>query len=704
MSAASEGHWLVDVGAAAGVRGLALSPRPDFAEIRSAWERIASTVGVEEATFATRVASHFRLPVADVDRVERRALALLPRQVAGTLGVLPLRLEGETLVLATADPMSPEVRERIAGISGRMLRLEVAGPRALEAAIGQHYSEQRYAEATLRELLAEVSVEDGAAPGGSAPGVEMPTETPAAVELVRRILHYAAGRNATDIHVEPAEGGGRIRIRVDGVMQSLLQFAGTALFRIVRRLKSLAEIDPWDRSPGQEGVFQEMVSGARWEIRLRTVAMPEGEKLHLRLLDRRRPFGLDRLGYPAVEHRRLQDLLSNRDGLVLFAGPNRSGVTTLTYCALSHLATTDRNVASLENPLEVTLPGVSQTPFDRNRWPGYHVALQEVLHQDADVMGAGELRDLNTARVALRASVTGHLVLATLHTPDTASAVVRLRDLGLDPGRVAESLRGIVSQRLVRRLCPECSRAVESREDLPDREQALVRVFGAVPSRATGGCAACGNTGYRGQVACPEVLVVTDALRALVAEGAPVEVLERAAFDGSGARRMLHVALDRVEAGETTLAEVARIFGEEPSAHGDDGPPPKILVVDDDPADRLLVRTVLEGQGMQVEEAVDGAAALARIEQDPHVAAMVLDLKMPGMSGLDVLRRIRGSFRTYALPVVVLTSSGQLEDEISLLEAGADDFVRKPVDPRRLTARLRAATRRSGPRAPEQGP
>lgn len=703
MNPGKEAHWLVDVAAAAGVRDLGLPGQPGFPEIRAAWERISATVGLPEATFAARVASHFRLPVADVDRVERRALALLPREVATAVGVLPLRLEGETLVLATADPMSPGGRERIAGVTGRMLRFEVTGPRMLEEALQRHYSERRYAEATLRELLAEASVEEGMVvrSGGMTTATAISPEAPAVVELVRRILHYAAGRGATDIHVEPHDGAGRVRLRVDGVMQSLLQFPESALTRIVQRLRSLADLDPSDQSPGQEGIFQELVGGRKWEIRLRTGVVPEGQRLVLRLLDRSRPFSLERLGYPGPELDRLREILAHREGLVLFAGPQRSGITTLTYCALSHLATAERNVASLENPLEATLPSVNQTPFDRNRWPGYHVALQEVLHQDADAIGAGELRDLNTARLALRAGVTGHLVLGSVHTPDAVSAIGRLRDLGLDGGRVAESLRGVVSQRLVRRLCPECSRAVESREDLPEREQALVRVFGAVPSRAIGGCAACGNTGYRGQVACPEVLVVTDTLRALVAEGAPADALERAAFDGSESRRMLHVALDRVEAGETTLAEVARIFGEEPSAAGDDGAPATILVVDDDPADRLLVRTVLEGQGMQVEEAEDGAAALARIEQDPHVAALVLDLRMPEMSGLDVLRRIRGSFRTYDLPVVVLTSSGELEDEISLLEAGADDFVRKPVDPRRLMARLRAATRRSGTLAPE---
>ncbi len=697
MSPETDGHWLVDVAAAAGVHDLALPDRPGFGDIRAAWDRITASVGVPESTFATRVASHFRLPVADVERVERRALALLPKEVSSAVGSLPLRLEGETLVLATADPTSPGARERIAAVTGRMLRFEVTGPRILEEALQRHYSEQRYAEATLRELLSEVSVEEGMVirSGGALASAGMSPDAPAVVELVRRILHYAAGRAATDVHVEPRDGAGRVRLRVDGVMQSLLQFPASALGRIIQRLRSLANLDPWDHTPGQEGTFEETLGGRNWEIRVRAAAVPEGQKLVLRLLDRARPFTLERLGYPDPEAARLQELLGYRDGLVLLAGPTRSGITTLTYCVLSHLATTERNVASLENPLEATLPRVNQTPFDRDRWPAYHVALQEVLHQDADVIGAGELRDLNTARAALRAGVTGHLVLAHVHTPDAAAAIVRLRDLGLDSGRVAESLRGVVSQRLVRRLCTACSRPVESREDLPDREQALVRVFGAVPSRAAAGCSACGNTGYRGQLACPEVLVVTDALRARVAEGAPAEALERAAFDGGGSRRMLHVALDRAEAGETTLAEVARVFGEEPSAAGEEGPPAKILVVDDDQADRLLVRTVLEGQGMLVEEAADGAAGLARIEREPDIAAMVLDLKMPGLSGLDVLRRIRGSFRTYALPVVVLTSSGDLEDEISLLEAGADDFVRKPVDPRRLMARLRAATRRS---------
>lgn len=694
-------HWLVDVGVAAGVPELELSTTPDFQAVRSAWERVAVALGVGEEIFAGRVAAHFRIPVADLGSVERRALSLVPRDVAITLGVVPLRVEDDALVVATADPGSSAARQRLTGASGREVRFEVAGPRALEAALAQHYSERRYVDATLRELLADISGQEPMVvrSGGSAMLAGLPTENPAVSELLRRILHYAAGRGATDIHLEPHQGAGRVRLRVDGVMQQLLSCPAAALERVQERVRSLAELDPWDATPGQEGTVREVIQGRNWELRVRTGALPDGRKLVIRLLDLDTPRTLDGLGYPEPEARQLRELASHRDGIILLSGPARSGITTLFYGILGELATAERNVASLENPVEANLPGVNQTPFDRNRWPGYHVALQEVLHQDADVIGAGELRDLHTARIAVRAGVTGHLVVATLHTQDAIGALQRLRDLGVDAGRIAESVRGSVSQRLVRRLCPACSRPVSRREDLPEREQELARVFGAVPARVPVGCPACGNTGYRGQLPCPEVVILNDSLRSLLLAGAPVQALEAAA--AAGTRPMLHVALDRAERGETTLTEVARIFGDDPVAAPEEPGPLPVLVVDDDPADRLLVRAVLERQRIPVVEASGGEEALRLLEEGQEFAAMVLDLRMPGLPGAEVLRRLRLSFRTWALPVVVLTSSGEVDDEVSLLESGADDFVRKPVDPRRLAARLRAVTRRGA--APIRG-
>lgn len=697
MSSDFAAHWLVDVAAAAGIGGLSLPSDPDFGELETAWDRVSSALRLSEGDFAGRIAAHFRLPLANLESVQRKAIALVPREVAAATGVLPLRIEGETLVLAASDPVSPRVKHRIGSLTGLALRFELAGPRDISSALNQHYSERRYTEATLRELLAEASVEDPLVVRST--GTEMPTgfsgTSPAVGELVRRVLRYAAGREATDVHIEPWEKGGRVRLRVDGVIQPLLTFPAVAMERIVQRVRQLAGLEDWDPAPGREAGFDEEIEGRRWEIRLRASVVPEGQKLVLRLLDRTAAWSLKRLAYPSLEAQRLEALLSVPQGVVLLAGAARSGQTTLLYSALSHLAASDRDVTSLENPVTVQLPGVTQTTFDRNAWPAYHVALQDLFHQDADVIGAGEIRDLHTARAVIRAGVTGHLVLASVHAADAVAGLGRLRDLGLDPGRVAESLRGVVAQKLVRRLCPSCSRPVARREDLPEKEQALVRVFGAAPTRAAVGCPQCGNTGYRGQLACPEVLTLNEGIATLVAEEAPLVEIEATAT-AQGMRRMLHVALDRVERGETTLSEVARVFGEDSAPGADDPEVRRVLVVDDDPVARLLVRTILEGQGLQVEEVSGGQEALALLEGEQRFAAMVLDLMMPGMNGRDLLREVRRSFRTYALPVVVLTSSGDVDDEISLLEAGADDFVQKPVDPRRLTARLRAVTRRSG--------
>ena len=302
----------------------------------------------------------------------------------------------------------------------------------------------------------------------------------------------------------------------------------------------------------------------------------------------------------------------------------------------------------------------------------------------------GEIRDKETAEVAVQASTTGHLVLATLHAPDAVGVVSRLSDIGLDRGSIATSLRGAVAQRLVRRVCESCVEPIKA--PVSQLEWRLPAAYRVQPTVRATGCKRCGHTGFRGRLPIAEVLVTDRELEAIIASGAAAQELETIAIS-AGLRRMQDVAFERVRAGETTLEEIARVLGQVPEEPVRRPTRDQILVVDDDPVNRKVARDLLEKAGFQVSEASDGVAALEQLENGTY-DLVVLDLMMPRLDGYGVLTRLRSSARTVGLPVVVLTGSGDADAEVRLMEAGADDYVRKPIDPQRLVARIKAALRR----------
>jgi CheY-like chemotaxis protein len=355
-----------------------------------------------------------------------------------------------------------------------------------------------------------------------------------------------------------------------------------------------------------------------------------------------------------------------------------------------------RNVISLEGRLERLIPGVTQIRYDASGGRSFAETLQGLLDRSPDVIHAGEIRDLATARIALRTAVTGRRVLATVHTSDAASGLRRLTDMGLEPGRLAESCQAVVSLRLVRRLCAQCKKPFDPADPRASRERKLAERVGVTPAYMAVGCKACASTGYSGQLPLAEVLTVSPTLKALLTAAATDAEIVRAARR-EGMRTFAEVALARVAEGDTTVEEIERVLGVVPSKQETASSVGPVLVVEDEPQDRLLVRTVLSGMGFTVVEAEDGDVAKSLLDSGKHDFALVLlDLFMPRMNGIDLLREIRKSLATQRLPVIVLTSSPDPHTEIELLEAGADDYLLKPVVVDRMEARVRAVLRRCG--------
>jgi len=648
---------------------------------------------VSEERFTERAAAHFRIGVADLSTWDPQAVRLIPEAVAREHGILAISFTDTTVVVATSDPTNREALQEVVANSGRQPALLLASPARIDRVLERAYAPSRSPKNALQTLVAQVAASDFQVVTASGTGVftTFDLEDPAVMKLADVILQQAARYRATEILVEPGRNAGRVRYRIDGVMQHVVDLPPEAHSRLVARLKLLAT-----RRPGadpDEGFAVEAADRAVTGHLLATPT-PDGELVTVRLVSADDFPTLDSLGFDGPEGDMIREILQRPEGLVLVTGPARSGTTSFIYACLHALER--RNVISLEGRIERVVPGVAQIRYDASTGRSFAETLQGLLDRAPDVIHAGEIRDLATARIAIRSAVTGRKVLATAHTSDAASGLRRLIDMGLDPGRLAESCQAVVSLRLIRRLCPDCARPFDADDQRAARERKLADRIGVAPVSMAVGCKSCAGTGYLGQIPLTEVLVVSPALKALLATGPSDADIVRLARK-EGMRPLADVALARVAQGETTVEEVERVLGVVPSAQETTKSVGPVLVVDDEAQDRLVARSILEGLGFEVVEAADGAAAKRMLDDGNHDFALVLlDLFMPEMDGAELLRDMRRSLATQALPVIVLTSSPDPRDEIELLEAGADDYLLKPVVVDRVEARVRAVLRRSG--------
>ena len=692
MSASN--HWLKDVAGHAGLE-LDLPRQPDIGMIREAWPRVVRACRLPDDRFTQKVASHFRIGVADVSTFDPQAVRLVPEAVARRYGILPVSATDASIVVATSDPTNRSAQRDIVAHSSRQPVFLMASPSRLAQALERAYSPARAPRNALQTLVAQVAESDFQVVTNQGKGLftSFELEDPAVVKLVDIVLQQALRYRATEIHVEPGHAQGRVRYRIDGVLQHVVDLPPTAHNRLVARLKHLAFEQP-GRSP--DDGFPVRIPGAEKMAHLLITPTPDGELSWIRLIDPKSVPAIDDLGFAGIEGKKLRQVLARKEGLVLVTGPARSGTTSFIYAALHALR--NESVISLESRPELIVPGVTQIRYDASTGLSFAESLQQLLDRSPDVIHAGEIRDLATARIVLRTAVTGRKVLATVHTSDAVSGVRRLIDLGLAPGRLGESLHAVISLRLVRKLCDKCARPYDPERDAKSREAKLAAVMGVKPVKRAVGCRACAGTGYLNQIPVPEVLLMSTGLRATLAASPNDAELMRAA-QADGMRTFAEVGLERVTRGETTVEELERVLGVVPPREETVDSIGPVLVVDDDPQDRLLVATMMRGMGFEVVE-VDHAEAGRRVlsETTQEFSLVILDLFLPGEHGGELLRTIRQSLATQALPVIVLTSSQDPKDELDLLEAGADDYILKPVVVERLEARVRAVLRRSGVR------
>jgi len=501
---------------------------------------------VSEADMTAALAEHLGRPLARPADFPR-APVLAERIGAAFLRehrVLPLADRPDALAVAMADPRDGYALSALALLVGKPVEPSVAAASEIEAAIDRLYlrAAEPAAEPARRTSDAE-SLRDLA---GDAP----------AVRAVNRIVEQAAAARASDIHIEPFESSLRLRYRVDGRLVDVEPPAQALHPAIVARIKVLARLDVAERRLPQDGRARVAVRGRELDIRVATAPTVHGESVVMRLLDKREaPLNLDELGFSARLREAIALELGRPDGMLLVTGPTGSGKTTTLYAALQLLNTPDRKIISAEDPVEYQLDGINQIQAKPQIGLDFARILRSSLRQNPDVILVGEIRDLETARTAVQAALTGHLLLSTLHTNGAAAAVARLADIGVEEYLLSAALRGVLAQRLVRALCRECAERYEPAPEL------RARLGFEGPLWRARGCAACGGSGYRGRTAVGEFLRVTEDFRRLILRRAGADELDAQAR-ADGLVPVFADGLAKAQAGTTTLEELYRVLGE----------------------------------------------------------------------------------------------------------------------------------------------
>ena len=378
------------------------------------------------------------------------------------------------------------------------------------------------------------------------------------IQRVDSLLHNAITQNASDIHLEPTNNYLRVRFRIDGVLYGQKPIEHTDMLQILSRLKVLASMNIAEKCLPQDGKFGIMVDNKPIDLRVSTFPTPLGEKMVVRILDRAtHAMSLDQLGFTSDMLATFLQLLHRPNGLLLVTGPTGSGKTTTLYAALSKLHSPEKNIVTLEDPVEYNLDGITQGQINPDAGFTFEKGIRSVLRQDPDILMVGEIRDKQTARIAIEAALTGHMVLSTLHTNDAPSAIMRLMDMGIEPFLINASLTGVLAQRLARTLCIACKTTAQPTQE----EQALCQKLGLADMQLhTGaGCTACDGLGYKGRTGIFELLEVTNPLRSLIVNQPIFDVIYKRIHD-DGMPTLLQDGVCKVKDGKITLSELTRII------------------------------------------------------------------------------------------------------------------------------------------------
>ena len=519
--------------------------------------RILISMGfVDEETVLKVLEAKLGLPLINISRrnLDPEVVKLIPEQLALKYKVIPVELDDDRITLAMADPLNVLAVDDVRIASGCDVEPAIASESDIDSAIATYFGKDSIVK-MVEDIPEDLGLDFDE--GGLDQLREIVEDAPM-VKLVNSLITQAVAGRASDIHVEPREKELHVRYRIDGVLSDVTQFPKRMQAPVISRLKIMADLDIAERRVPQDGRIQMKIENKEIDFRVSTLPTIFGEKVVLRILDKSRGLmHLQELGMLPEILKKFRTVINHPYGVILVTGPTGSGKTTTLYSVLSDINTPEKNIITLEDPVEYTLGGVNQVQLNVKAGLTFAGGLRSVLRQDPDIIMVGEIRDPETAKIAIQSAMTGHLVLSTLHTNTASATLTRLMEMGIEPFLVASSVVGIVAQRPVRRLCPECKEPYEPSEMLVEKLGIKARSDERVVLFQPKGCPACNNTGFRGRLALQEVLFMSSWVKDLVTNKAPADQIETVAIE-EGMMTLKQDGLRKVALGLTSLEEVMR--------------------------------------------------------------------------------------------------------------------------------------------------
>lgn len=686
--------------------------------------RILIDMGVaDDETIAKALAGQLHIPLVRLKNVEieKKIISMVPPELAENHLIVPVKETEEGIMVAMANPLDLYATDDLRFFTQKKILVAIAPECDILRAIEKYYPKRDLE----KDLNSEPAMDEGIEIIQRKEMEEKDltdiqeilalTERPPIVRFTSAVIADAIKLNASDIHIEPQKASVIIRYRVDGVMREIMKTDRHIHAPLVSRIKIISNMDISIRRKPQDGKTQVKYGGKIYDLRVSTIPATYGETVTIRILN---PDGanmsIEGLG---LSDRLFEDFLNaieKPQGMILITGPTGSGKSSTLYACLNRLNNSSVNIITVEDPVEYDIDGINQVQINPIAGITFAAGLRSILRQDPDIVMVGEIRDFETASIAFQAAQTGHLVFSTLHTNDSPSTITRLMDLGIEPFIISSSLIAVAGQRLVRKICPVCKvpdpLSPQIIKRLPaytfDKKEDIASWKGA-------GCESCNYSGYSGRLGLFEVLTITPALRETITTGVTAEGIKRIAVE-NGFQPMSMDGIRKAFQGITTIGEVFRVAPPEvfeicdepivPPALQEEGVhvdwpieetllpfstvrPFKILLVDDNEIILKVLSNILESEGYLINTARNGLDALKlTFQEKPDL--IITDFIMPGMDGVTLIKKLKTQLATRYIPIIMLTAKDEEDAEVEVIDAGADDYLTKPVNAKRLLARI----------------
>lgn len=493
------------------------------------------------------------VPYIDLNNfyIDPKVPKIIPENIAKKHSILPIAINNGKLLIAMSDPLDIIAVDDVRLFSGMDVDISISTIDSIKRIMNNYYDGSDDAEKAVEEFnIGELNnaveeVENESEDVASAP----------VVRLVNSIIIQASNQKASDIHVEPFEKEVRIRYRVDGELKEIMNPSKAMHSSIVTRIKIMGKMDIAEKRIPQDGRVEMNIEGRMLDLRISVLPTIYGEKVVIRLLDRNAiVVSKEQLGFTEYNLDLFDRIIKAPEGIILLTGPTGSGKTTTLYTILKELNSINKNIITLEDPVEYRLAGVNQVQVNAKAGLNFASGLRSILRQDPDIVMVGEIRDAETVEIAVRASITGHLVLSTLHTNDTAATISRLIDMGVENYMVSSSVVGIIAQRLVKRICPRCKEEVA----MTDKEMKMLKLDAPIPLYKGKGCQYCSKTGYSGRIAIHEIMVMDREIRSMIDNQESIDAIKQRAIE-KGMKTLNQTCVDLVKSGVTTIDEMVKI-------------------------------------------------------------------------------------------------------------------------------------------------